>query len=80
MAMPPLDDVLAEVEVAGHLDGGAEGNFAVLLREVDVDHRESAAVDVDGKIDLGLLGEVLDVAIAAVLAGRDGAGGFHGGP
>ena len=74
-----LDDVHPQVEVAGHLDRAAEGDLAVALREVDVAHRQAAAVDVDGEVDLRAAGEVLDVAVAAVLTRGHGASAFLGG-
>ena len=67
----------AQIEVAGHLDGAAEGDLAVALREVDVAHREAAALHVDGEVDLRAAREVLDVAVAAVLARRHGARALH---
>ena len=65
-----------EIEVAGHLDGATEGDLTIPLGEVDVTHRELGAFDIDGEVDPSALGEVLDVAVAAMLPGRHGAGGF----
>ena len=71
-----LDDLHMEIEVAGHLDGATEGDLTIPLGEVDVTHRELGAFDIDGEVDPSALGEVLDVAVAAMLPGRHGAGGF----
>ena len=42
-----LDDIDADVNPAGHLDGAAEGDFSIALGEVQVAHRQPAALDVD---------------------------------
>src|ERR671917_2869219 len=75
-----LDQLDAEVYVAGHLDGPAEGNLAVPLREVQVPQRELRPIDVHREVDARADREVLDVAVAAVLARRDRPAGLTGGP
>src|SRR5439155_13244552 len=57
-------------------DRTAEGDLAVALAEVQVAHRETGAGHVDREVDLRAAREVLDVAIAAVLARRHGARAF----
>ena len=68
-----LDSVFENAELdcnaAGHFDSAAEGNFAVALGEVEVSNTELGAGDVDGEVDFAAAGEVLDVAVAAVLYG-----------
>lgn len=51
---------------AGHLDGAAERDLAVALREVQVADGELGAFHVDGQVDFAAAGQVLDVAVAAV--------------
>ena len=72
-----LDDVDLDVNPAGHLNGAAEGDFAIALREVQVAHRQTAALDVDREIHLRAAGEIFDVAVAAMFARRHGTGGLH---
>ncbi|MNX47435.1 hypothetical protein D3C86_779880 [compost metagenome] len=55
---------------ARHFNGAAEGDFAIALRKVQIPHRQAAALDVDRKEHAGPARQVLDVAVAAVLAGR----------
>ena len=69
-----LDEVDAEVDVPAHLDGAAEGDLAVTLGEVQVAAGELGARNVHGIEDAAAPGEVLDVVVAAVLAGRHRAG------
>src|SRR5262249_18794822 len=71
-----LDEVDTEVDVPAHLDGTAEGDLAVTLREVKVAAGEHAARNVHRIINAAATGEVLDVVVAAVLAGRDRASAF----
>ena len=73
-----LDQVDVQVDEPAHLDGAAEGDLAVALREVQVAHREVRPVDEDRIEHPGPLGEVLDVLVAAVLPRRRGAGGLGG--
>jgi hypothetical protein len=47
-----FDQVDADIDPAGHLDSPAEGDLAITLRPVDIAHRQPAAFDVDGKINL----------------------------
>lgn len=78
-----LDDVDLDVDPSCHLDGSAEGDFAVTLAEMDIAHRETAALHIDGEIDLRAARQVLDVAISAMFSRRHGApcllGGVLGG-
>ncbi len=71
-----FDEADADVEVAGHFDGAAEGDFTVALAEVEVAHGKAAVFHVNREVDFGSASEVFDVAVAAVFAGRDGAGAF----
>ncbi len=71
-----LDDVDLDVQPAGHFDGAAEGDLAVALAEVQIAHREPAAGHIDREVDLRAARQILDVAIAAMLARRHGAGAF----
>src|SRR5206468_6597893 len=68
-----LDEVDTEVDVPAHLDGSAEGDLAVTLREVEIAAGELGARNVHRIEDAAAPGEVLDVVVAAVLAGRHGA-------
>ena len=45
-----LDEADAQVEVTGHFNRAAEGDFAVALREMDVAHRKAAAFDVNREV------------------------------
>lgn len=68
-----LHDGQLQRDDAGHLDGAAEGDFAVALREVEVADAELGARDVDGEEDFAAPAQVFDVAVAAVLrAAGDG--------
>src|SRR4029079_16753953 len=69
-----LDDIDLQMKPARHFDGAAEGDFAVALAEMQVAHREAATGNVDREEYLRASRQVLDVAIAAVLARRHGAG------
>src|SRR5258707_672204 len=60
-----------DVEIPRNLDGAAEGDLAVTLREMDAPHGKSAARHVNGKIYFGAAGEFLDIAVPAVLTWRD---------
>lgn len=60
-----------------HLNRTAKGNFAVALAKVQVADAEFSTRHMDGEVDFGAAGEVLDVAVSAVFgAARDGAGAF----
>ena len=68
-----LHDRQLERDDAGHLDGAAEGDFAVALREVEVAYAEFCSGHVDGEEDFAATAQVLDVTVAAVLgAAGDG--------
>lgn len=54
-------------DYAGHLDGAAEGDFAIALREVQVADGEFGAGNVHWEIYLAAAAEVFDVAVPAVL-------------
>src|SRR5829696_7567254 len=75
-----LDQLDAEVYVAGHLDGPAEGDLTVPLREVQVPHRELGAVDVHREVDARPDREVFDVDVTAMLARRNRPDGLPGSP
>lgn len=68
-----FDHVDLNGDDAGHLDGAAEGNFAVALREVQVANREFGAGNVHGEIYFAAAAEVFDVAVSAMFgAALDG--------
>ncbi len=71
-----LDDIDLDVEPAGHLDGAAEGNFAVALAEMQIAHREACTRNIDREVDFRTARQILDVAVAAVLARRNGTRAF----
>jgi hypothetical protein len=73
-----LDEVHAGVDEPAHLDGAAEGDLAVALTEVQVAAGQRGAGDVDGVVHARAAGEVLDVVVSAVLAGRHGASALLG--
>src|SRR5215211_5407205 len=75
-----LDQLDTEVYVSGHLDGAAEGDLAVPLREVQVPHRELGAVDVHREVDARPDREVFDVDVTAMLARRNCPAGLPGDP
>src|SRR5215213_9451921 len=75
-----LDQLDTEVYVSGHLDGPAEGDLAVTLREVQVPHRELGAVDVHREVDARPDREVFDVDVTAMLAWRNRPDGLPGSP
>src|SRR5215203_1586223 len=75
-----LDQLDTEVYVSGHLDGAAEGDLAVPLREVQVPHRELGAVDVHREVDARPDREVFDVDVTAMLARRNRPDGLPGSP
>src|ERR1700735_3203733 len=62
------------MQPAGHLDGAAERDLAVALAEMQIPHGEAAALHIDREVDFRSARQVLDVAIAAMLARRHGAG------
>jgi hypothetical protein len=57
-----LDDLEVDGDDAGHLDGAAERDLAVALREVEVADRELGARYVDGQVDLGALDRSITIA------------------
>ncbi len=57
---------------ARHFDRAAERDFAIALREVQIADRQAAAVDVHREEHPGAARQVLDIAVAAVLARRHG--------
>lgn len=61
-----LQDSEFERDDPRHLDGAAEGDLPVPLREVQVADGEFGARNVHGEVDFGAAREVLDVAVAAV--------------
>lgn len=62
-----LDDLEVDGDDTGHLNGTAEGDLTITLREMQVADGKSGTLDVDWKVDLGASGQVLDVAVTAVL-------------
>lgn len=62
-----LHDGELERDLARHLDGAAERDLTVTLREMQVADAELGALDVHWQVDLGAAGQVLDVTVAAVL-------------
>lgn len=62
LGLAVLDDVELDGDDAGDLDGAAEGDLAVALREVQVADGELAALDVHGQVHLAASTQVLDVA------------------
>ena len=75
-----LDQVDLQVDPARHVALAPEGDLSVTLGEVQVAHRPVGAPDVHGEVHAGAARRVLDVEVAAVLAGRDGAGPLGGDP
>ena len=72
-----LHDVELDRDDAGHLDGAAEADLAVALREVQVADAELGSLDMNGKVDLAAAAEVLDIAVSAMLgAAGDGSRAF----
>jgi hypothetical protein len=60
--LPTLDDIELDGDDAGNLDGAAEGDLAVTLREVQVTDRELGALHVDWQVDLAAPAQILDIA------------------
>ena len=71
-----LDDIDMQMDPSGHLDGSAEGDFAIPLREVVVAHGELGALHIDREIDPRAARNVLDVAVPAMLTRWNCARGF----
>src|SRR5258705_4258425 len=65
-----LDQINADVNPASHFDRATERDFAVSLRPVDVAHRKPAAFHVDGEVNARAARQVLNVAVATMLARR----------
>ncbi|MNT47452.1 hypothetical protein D3C72_1841680 [compost metagenome] len=61
---------------ARHFDGAAKGDFTIALREVQITDRQATTLHIHRKKHAGAARQVLDVAVAAMLAGRHGAGAF----
>lgn len=62
-----LEDLKVDGDDARHLYRATEGYLAVALGEVQVTDRELGPGHVHGQVDLGAAGQVLDVAVPAVL-------------
>ena len=77
--MPPLISETFMCTQPANLDGAAEGDLAIALAEVQVAHAQAGAIHIDGEEHLGAARQILDVAVAAVLARRHGARAFGGG-
>src|ERR1700730_14979339 len=65
-----FDQIDTDINPAGHFDRATESDFAVALRPVNVAHREAAALHIDWEVDARAARQVLDVAVAAMLAWR----------
>lgn len=63
---PVFDHCELDRDDTRHLDGAAEGDFPVALREVQVADGEFGPWDVHGEVDFGAAGEVLDVTVSSV--------------
>ncbi|EAY64674.1 conserved hypothetical protein [Burkholderia cenocepacia PC184] len=74
-----LDEVHAHMHPAGHFDRAAERDLAVALAEVQVADRQARAIHVHGEKHLRAARQILDVAIAAMLARRHRARALRGG-
>lgn len=61
-----LHDREVDRDDTSHLNGAAERDLAIALREVQVADRELGARDVDGQVDFAAAGQVLDIAVASV--------------
>lgn len=68
---------ILELEEATHLDGAAEGDLAITLREVHVAHTEISSFNEHREVHLASPAQVLDVAIAAVLSPGNGSACFR---
>ena len=68
-----FDQLDLHVHPAGHFDGAAEGDFAIALAEVQVTHRQPGAVHIHREEDLRAAGQILDVAVTAMLTRWHGA-------
>lgn len=62
-----LDNSEFDRNLASDFDGTAKADLAIALREVQVTSGELGAFDVHGKINLAPTGQILNVAIAAML-------------
>src|SRR5262249_42700595 len=78
LAHAPLNEIDAEVDVTADLDGAAEGDLPVALREVEVPAGELGAPDMHRVVDARSPGEVLDVVVAPVLTRGHGPGTLAG--
>lgn len=50
-----------------HFNGSTEGDLAISLRKVQITNGELGSLDVHWKVDFATAGQVLDIAVAAVL-------------
>src|ERR1700733_5646191 len=73
-----LDDFDFQMQPTSHFDRTAEGDFAIALAEMQVAHGETTARHVDREVDFRTARQILDVAVAAMLARRNGAGTLGG--
>lgn len=62
-----LHDAELHCDASGHLNGAAEADFAVALAEMQVSDTEFGARNVNGEVDFAAAGQVLDIAVSAVL-------------
>ena len=67
----PFHPVLDYLEVHGdharHLDGTAERNLTITLREVQITNTELGTVHMNGEVHLGSSAQILDIAVASML-------------
>src|SRR5215216_4777288 len=71
-----LDNVDVQVDPSCHLDGSAEGDLAVALREVIVAHGKPGAGHIHREVNSRAARDVLYITISSVLARRNGTRGF----
>ena len=69
--MPPLISSTLQMDPARHFDRAAEGDFAVALAEMQIAHRKPGARHIDREKHPRPTRQILDVAVAAMLARRD---------
>lgn len=73
-----LDDAALEIQITRHFDRSAETHFTITLGKVHVTHTELGTWDKDGKVDGTTTRKILNVAVSAILAARNGTSTFGG--
>src|SRR5579885_3037244 len=63
-----FDEFHLEIDETRHLNSATEGNLAIPLREVQVPHRQVCALHVDREVDARATRQILDIAVATMLA------------